>query len=300
MSHARDWTMRVRLDPSVFVAPGARIVGDVTIGERSSVWFNTVVRGDTAPVIVGHETSLQDNTVVHVDEGEPARIGSRVTVGHRAIVHGCVVEDDCLIGMGSIVLSGARVGSGSLVAAGAVVREGQQIPPGSLVVGVPARVTGETNDEHRAAIRRGSAHYVELSRSYMERGIVGVGHDGSPRLEIWQSLAVLGETPRWIASRLAGASDAAGGIRVAPTMLETLWREDLARLAALDDGRRGAVPDPSGRFEEWSAARERLVSRLEELEPRDWTAGQIGMLRAWAERDLELRHELARATGIRS
>jgi carbonic anhydrase/acetyltransferase-like protein (isoleucine patch superfamily) len=164
--------MRVELDPTVYVAPGARITGEVSIGARSSVWFNTVVRGDSAPVSVGEETNLQDNTVVHVDEGLPARIGSRVTVGHRAIVHGCVIEDDCLIGMGSIVLSGARIGRGSLVAAGSLVLEGREVPPGSVVLGAPARIAGTTNDEHRGAIARGSAHYVELARSYRERGIV--------------------------------------------------------------------------------------------------------------------------------
>jgi carbonic anhydrase/acetyltransferase-like protein (isoleucine patch superfamily) len=165
-----DWIARVRLHPSVFLAAGSRVIGDVQIGRGSSVWFNTVVRGDTARVQVGEETNLQDLTLVHVDEGEPAILGDRITVGHRAIIHGCRIEDDCLIGMGAIVLSGAVIGRGSLVGAGALVREGQEIPPGSLVLGAPARVLGPVKDTHRAAIARGASHYVALARSYAERG----------------------------------------------------------------------------------------------------------------------------------
>lgn len=162
---------RLEVHPTAFVAPGAVVVGDVRLGARASVWFNTVLRGDTAPIEVGEDTNLQDLTVVHVDEGMPAVIGARVTVGHRAIVHGCVIGDECLVGMGAIVLSGARVGAGSLIGAGALVREGQQIPPGSLVLGAPARVIGPVQDAHRDAIRRGAAHYVALSRGYLARGI---------------------------------------------------------------------------------------------------------------------------------
>ena len=161
-SAAGAWSARLRIHPSAFVAPGAVVVGAVSLAARSSVWFNTVVRGDTARIEVGEGTNLQDNTVVHVDQGQPALIGAGVTVGHRAIVHGCVIEDDCLIGMGSIVLSGARIGHGSLVGAGALVREGQDIAPGSLVVGAPARVVGPVSESHREAIRNGAAHYAEI------------------------------------------------------------------------------------------------------------------------------------------
>jgi carbonic anhydrase/acetyltransferase-like protein (isoleucine patch superfamily) len=108
--------------------------------------------------------------VIHVDEGQPARIGARVTVGHRALVHGCVIDDECLIGMGAVILSGARIGSGSLVSAAALVREGQEIPPGSLVVGVPARVVGPVSEAHTRAIRRGWTHYVELAQRYQSWG----------------------------------------------------------------------------------------------------------------------------------
>jgi len=164
------WESRVRIDASVFLAEGAVVVGEVTIGPGASVWFNTVVRGDTAPVTIGAGTNLQDLTMVHVDEGEPAVVGARVTVGHRAIIHGCRIEDDVLVGMGAIVLSGARIGTGSLIGAGALVREGQVIPPGSLVLGAPARVVGPVTAAHRAAIERGAAHYQALARSYLERG----------------------------------------------------------------------------------------------------------------------------------
>jgi carbonic anhydrase/acetyltransferase-like protein (isoleucine patch superfamily) len=160
---------RLRLDPTAWVAPGAVVVGDVTLGARSSVWFNTVLRGDTDRIEVGEDSNLQDNSVVHMDEGAPALIGSRVTVGHRAIVHGCVIEDECLIGMGAVLLSGARIGTGSLIGASALVREGQHIPPGSIAVGAPARVVGPVSEAHRAAIQRGWVHYVALSRNYMER-----------------------------------------------------------------------------------------------------------------------------------
>ncbi len=165
-----DWVANLRFDPTAWIAPGAVVTGDVRLGARSSLWFHTVLRGDTAPITVGDDSNVQDLSVVHVDEGFPAVIGARVTVGHRAIVHGCTIADDCLIGMGAIVLTGARIGAGSLIAAGALVREGQEIPPGSLAVGAPARVVGPVADAHREAIVRGAHHYVELSRSYMRRG----------------------------------------------------------------------------------------------------------------------------------
>ncbi|HTI05047.1 MAG TPA: gamma carbonic anhydrase family protein [Gemmatimonadales bacterium] len=137
------------------------MLGDVMLGPRSSVWYHAVLRGDMAPIVIGEATNLQDATIVHVDEGKPALIGARVGVGHRAILHGCVVEDECLIGMGSILLNDVRVGTGSVIAAGAVVREGMVIPPGSLVMGVPARVVRHVDDGLRARIRGTWEHYVE-------------------------------------------------------------------------------------------------------------------------------------------
>jgi carbonic anhydrase/acetyltransferase-like protein (isoleucine patch superfamily) len=136
-------------------------MGDVTLGARSSVWYQAVLRGDMAPIVVGEATNLQDATIVHVDEGKPCVIGARVGVGHRVILHACTVEDECLIGMGSILLNDVHIGTGSVVAAGAVVREGMRVPPGSLVMGVPARVVRHVDDGLRARIRGPWEHYVE-------------------------------------------------------------------------------------------------------------------------------------------
>lgn len=136
------------------------VLGDVTLGPRSSVWYGAVLRGDMAAIVVGEDTNLQDGTIVHVDLGKPARIGARVGVGHRAILHACTVADDCLIGMGAILLNDVHIGTGSVVAAGAVVPEGTRVPPGSLVVGVPARVTRPVDAELRARIRQTWEHYV--------------------------------------------------------------------------------------------------------------------------------------------
>jgi carbonic anhydrase/acetyltransferase-like protein (isoleucine patch superfamily) len=135
-------------------------LGDVTLGPQSSVWYGCVLRGDMAPIVVGPQTNVQDGTIVHVDEGKPALIGARVGVGHRAVIHGCVIEDECLIGMGSILLNDVRIGRGSVVAAGALVTEGTHVPPGSLVMGVPARVVRAVDDALRDRIRHTWEHYV--------------------------------------------------------------------------------------------------------------------------------------------
>jgi carbonic anhydrase/acetyltransferase-like protein (isoleucine patch superfamily) len=155
-----------KIHPTAFIAPSAVVVGEVTLGPRSSVWYQAVLRGDMAPIVIGEATNLQDATIVHVDEGKPALIGSRVGVGHRVILHACVVEDDCLIGMGSILLNDVRVGTGSVIAAGAVVPEGMQIPPGSLVMGVPAKVKRPVDDALRARIRGTWEHYVEQAERH--------------------------------------------------------------------------------------------------------------------------------------
>ena len=128
------------IHPSAFIAPNATVLGNVTLGADASIWYGCVVRGDSEAIEIGEETNIQDLTVMHADPGSPCRIGRRVAVGHRAILHACVVEDLCLIGMGSIILNNARIGTGSVVAAGAVVPEGMIVPPGSVVMGVPARV----------------------------------------------------------------------------------------------------------------------------------------------------------------
>ena len=150
----------MKIDPSAFVAPGAVVLGDVTLAPRASVWYGCVLRGDMAPIVVGEASNVQDGTIVHVDAGKPARIGARVGIGHRAIIHGCTIEDDCLIGMGSVLLNDVVVGTGSVVAAGAVVREGMVIPAGSLVMGVPGRVVRPVDPELRARIRGTWEHYV--------------------------------------------------------------------------------------------------------------------------------------------
>jgi carbonic anhydrase/acetyltransferase-like protein (isoleucine patch superfamily) len=166
-----EWPDRLRLAPDVFVAPTATVTGEVAIGARSSVWYGTVLRGDVAPIVVGEETSLQELTLLHCDHDAPCTVGSRVTVGHRAIIHGCTIGDDTLIGMGAILLSRSVVGPGCLIGAGSLVKEGQVIPPGMLAVGAPARVVGPVTDAHREAIASGARHYVSMSRGYLRRGV---------------------------------------------------------------------------------------------------------------------------------
>lgn len=154
------------IDPSAFVAPGAVLLGDVVLRARSSVWYGCVLRADMDRIVVGEDTNVQDGTIVHVDAGRPAVIGARVGVGHRAVVHGCEIEDDCLIGMGSVLLNGVRVGTGSVVAAGAVVPEGTAIAPGSLVMGVPGRVVRSVDQVLRARIQGTWTHYVALAERH--------------------------------------------------------------------------------------------------------------------------------------
>ncbi len=153
---------------SAWVAPNATLVGGVTLGERASVFYGAVLRGDVDSISIGDDTNLQDNVTMHCDSGTPATVGARVSVGHGAILHGCTVEDDCLIGMGAKVLNRAVIGAGSLVAAGAVVLEGTIVPPGSLVAGVPAKVRRELSDDERAGIHSNAQHYVALSAEHRE------------------------------------------------------------------------------------------------------------------------------------
>lgn len=147
------------LDPTSFVASGARVVGAVTLGREASVWYNAVVRADGAPVSVGDGSNIQDNVSVHVDPAHPVVIGASVSIGHNAVVHGCRIGDGSLIGMGSVILSGAVIGAECLIAGGAVVLEGTVVPDGSLVAGVPARVRRELTDEERARIRANADTY---------------------------------------------------------------------------------------------------------------------------------------------
>jgi gamma-carbonic anhydrase len=156
------------LGERVFIAPGAWVVGDVVIGNHSSIWFNTVVRGDVHYIRIGSETNVQDNCILHVTEGKfPLEIGSRVTIGHRAIVHGCVVEDECLIGMGAVILDGAKIGKGSVIAAGSVIAPGAEIAPNSLVMGIPGTFKKTTGEAEQKLIRESVEHYLQLSADYM-------------------------------------------------------------------------------------------------------------------------------------
>ena len=147
----------------IYVAPTAVVLGDVAIGRGSSVWYGAVVRGDMDRIAIGEDCSIQDNAVVHGDAGMPTLLGSRITVGHGAVVHGCVVGDDCLIGMNATITSRAKIGGGSIVAAGAVVPEGAEFPPGSIVAGVPAKRIGEVEDHHRIRIEASWRTYAELA-----------------------------------------------------------------------------------------------------------------------------------------
>ena len=154
------------IEPTAFIHPLAFVCGDVTIGAGASVWPGAVLRGDNDAIVVGEGSNLQDGVIVHVDPGLPCRIGARVSVGHRAIVHGAVVEDSCLVGMGAILLNRVHVESGSIIGAGAVVREGMRVPANSLVLGLPGRIVRETTDEERARIARTAEAYLALQRRH--------------------------------------------------------------------------------------------------------------------------------------
>jgi carbonic anhydrase/acetyltransferase-like protein (isoleucine patch superfamily) len=151
----------------VFIAPTAVVIGDVQIGAGSSVWYGAVIRGDVHWIRIGERTNIQDLSVLHVTTGTaPLKIGSDVTVGHRAILHGCEVEDECLIGMGAIVLDGAKIGTGALVAAGALVPVGMKVPPGVLVAGIPAQVKRSLQPEDLERQRQSARHYRDLAAQH--------------------------------------------------------------------------------------------------------------------------------------
>ena len=151
---------------SAFVAPGAFLIGAVSLGGQSSVWYGAVLRGDTEPVSIGERTNIQDGCVLHADPGYPAVVGNDCVIGHRAVVHGCEIENGCLIGMGAIILNGTRIGEGSIVGAGALVPEGREFPPRSLVIGAPARRVREVTEEQAGEIIRGAETYVERAAAH--------------------------------------------------------------------------------------------------------------------------------------
>lgn len=158
--HAESW-----------VAPNAALIGQVTLAAKASVWFSATLRAEFEPIEIGFGSNVQDGATIHVDPGFPVRLGAGVTVGHNAVVHGCIVEDDCLIGMGAIILNGARIGAGSLVAAGAVVPQGAVIPPRSMVAGVPGKIRRELTDaevDHNRLNAVAYQHLLELHRGAIE------------------------------------------------------------------------------------------------------------------------------------
>ena len=159
-------------DFSNFIAPSADVIGDVTLGKNSSVWYNVTIRGDVNWIKIGENSNVQDNSVVHVTHGTaPTEIGNYVTIGHGAIIHGCTIKDNVLIGMGAVILDHAVIGEGSIVGAKALVTSGTVIPPRSLVLGLPARVVRTLTDEEVASIRQNAENYVRYSAIYLEQEV---------------------------------------------------------------------------------------------------------------------------------
>lgn len=158
-----------RIAPSAYVDQAAQVIGDVTMGERASIWPFAVARGDVNCIEIGADSNIQDGSVLHGElDLYPVLIGDRVTVGHMVCLHGCVVEDDCLIGIGAMVLNGARIGRSSVVAAGALVPEGMQVPPGSMVMGVPAKVRRQVTEEERDRFSQNAQRYIRYRQEYRD------------------------------------------------------------------------------------------------------------------------------------
>ena len=154
------------LSETTFIAPGASLIGQINIGEHSSVWFNSVLRGDVEKITIGNESNFQDLSIGHADPGFPLIIGNRVTIGHRCITHGCEIEDDCLIGMGAILMNGVKISRGCIVGAGAVVLEGTNVPPFSMIAGSPAKVLKTYEEKILENIENMSKHYVKVAEKY--------------------------------------------------------------------------------------------------------------------------------------
>jgi len=162
---------RPRLPSSAFIAPSADVIGDVTLGEQASIWYQAVVRGDINRIVIGPRSNIQDGAVVHLADDFPALIGELVTVGHKAIVHACTIHDEVLVGMGAIILDGAEIGARSIIGAGAVVTGGTKIPPGSLVIGTPAKVRRSLSLEEQSLVKTWAEKYVAVSRHYLALGL---------------------------------------------------------------------------------------------------------------------------------
>jgi carbonic anhydrase/acetyltransferase-like protein (isoleucine patch superfamily) len=159
------------IHPTAFVAPGADIIGDVTLEEESSVWYQAVLRGDINRIVIGPRSNVQDGAVVHLADDYPTVVGELVTVGHKAIIHACTIDNEVLVGMGAIILDGAEIGARSIIGAGALVTGGKKIPPGSLVLGSPAKIIRTLSLEEQAGIKAWAEKYVAVSRAFRERGI---------------------------------------------------------------------------------------------------------------------------------
>jgi carbonic anhydrase/acetyltransferase-like protein (isoleucine patch superfamily) len=154
----------------LFVAGNATIIGDITFGNQVGVWFGAVIRGDRDRIIIGDRSNIQDNCTVHTSKGFPVTIGNDVSVGHGAILHGCMIHDRVLVGMGAIVLNGAKIGGGSIIGAGAVITEGKEIPPNSVVIGVPGKIIKQTDAIQQQHILNNAISYVELAMEYVDHG----------------------------------------------------------------------------------------------------------------------------------
>ncbi len=163
-----------KLGRSVYLASTAVVIGDVTLGAQSSVWYGAVLRGDINRIVVGHHTNIQDNAVVHLADGYPCIIGNWVTVGHSAIVHACTVGDQVLVGMGAVILDGAVVGKQSIIGAKALVTQGMKIPPGSLVLGAPAKIVRKLTPKERAGLKRWAEKYAD-NGAYCLRHAINMG-----------------------------------------------------------------------------------------------------------------------------
>ena len=154
---------------NAYIAEDVSLIGDVQVGENASIWYGTVLRGDVEKIVIGENTSIQDNSIAHCASGFPTIIGKDCVVGHGAIIHSCIVEDRCLIGMGAVLLDGCHIGEGSIVAAGAVVSPGKVIPPKSMVMGVPGRVVREISDQEIAGTVLSVGHYLMYAEKQMEK-----------------------------------------------------------------------------------------------------------------------------------
>lgn len=159
---------------SAFLAPGAVVLGDVTIGAEASIWYQVVIRGDTAAIQIGAQTNIQDGTILHADPGYPCTIGERVTVGHGALLHGATIEDDCLIGIRATILNGAHIGKGSLIAAGSLIPERMVVPPGSVVFGAPGQIKRQVLPRDLERMAHAYSHYVKAAAVYREAQAQGL------------------------------------------------------------------------------------------------------------------------------